>query len=236
MNVTQFSDTNASAKKIISSVSGLNDSSTLDAVGVRARDTADRIRMRDREQVVAALKIGSDLLKMEEELGKHLFRTWLQAQCGMKEHQARKYMLLVIHFSDNIRFVPDLPLAVLYKLTTRTTPFSVRRAVDEYLERGKRLAADEIDRLIMEGRRAEERVKKALKRAKKAEQEIEKAEREAKLTPQQRARRDAKIARRRQAGGAQMSKSSGGTGANAVVYCQCSAGQALRKSDGLAKR
>jgi hypothetical protein len=210
--------------------------STLAQIGDIARDTADRIRIRHRRQIAAIIESGRDLITMKEQLGDDLFRTWLQAQRGINEHMARKYMRLAQQFGDKIEIVSDLPLPVLYKLIARATPTSVRSAVLRYLAQGQRLAPDEIDRLILEGQRAEERVKEAEKRAKKAEREAKKAEREAKLTPEQRARRErrnTKIARLPQVSGTETCKSSAEMLTHGWTYCHCPAGQALRKSHGL---
>lgn len=174
MNTTQLSSSNMlGSDKIISPALALGHS-TLAQIGDVARDTAARIRLRHRRQIGAIIESGIDLIRMKEHLGDELFLTWLQAQRGINEHMARKYMRLALEFGDKIEIVSDLPLTVLYKLIARATPTSVRTAVLRYLAHGQRLAPDEIDRLILEGQRAEERVKAAERRAKKAEQEAKK--------------------------------------------------------------
>jgi hypothetical protein len=187
MNTMQPSNANTlPAEEMTSPATVLGHSALVAEVGVRARDTADRIQMRHRRHIAAVIETGSDLITMKEQLGDELFCSWLQAQRGMNEDIARKYMRLATEFGEKLDIVSDLPLETLYKLTARTTPKSVKSAVLGYLARGQRLAPEEIDRLVREGRRAEERIKRA-----------ERAEQEAKLTPQQRARRDARAARRR---------------------------------------
>jgi hypothetical protein len=236
MNTMQLSNRNMLRAEEMISPRPVFGHSTLAQIGGVARDTADRIRARHQEQIAAIIENGLDLITMKDQLGDELFLAWLQAQRGMNEHMARKYMRLALEFGDKIEIVSDLPLAVLYKLVARATPTSVRTAVLRYLAQGQRLAPDEVDRLIMEGQRAEERVKEVEKRVQKAEREAKKAEREAKLTPQQRARRErrnAKIARLRQAGGTGANKSSIEPRGGCWAYCDCPAGQALRKSDGL---
>jgi hypothetical protein len=191
MNTMQLSNANTLlAEEMTSPATVLGHFAFPAEVGVRARDAADRIRMREKEQFAAIIKNGRDLLTMQKELGVDLFRAWIQVQCGISEHLAQKYMDLVISFGDDINRVPDLPLEVLYKLTAPRTPVSVWVTVFRYLKRGQRLTLGEIDHLILERQQAEKQVKKAEKRAKKAEQAVKKAERDAQVTTQQRARRD----------------------------------------------
>jgi len=170
-----FDTTTLPAEEMTSPATVLDHSVLVAEVGVRARDTADRIQMRHRRHIAAVIETGSDLITMKEQLGDELFRSWVQAQHGMNEGIARKHMRLATEFGDKIDIVSDLPLATLYRLIARTTPKSVMITVLEYLASGQRLASDEIDRLIMERKRTEKRIKKA--------------EQEVKLTPRQRALR-----------------------------------------------
>jgi hypothetical protein len=180
MNTMQPSNANTLLAEEMTSPAPVLGHSALHAeAGVRARDTADRIRTRQKEQIVAIIENGQDLLTMREQLGVYSFRAWLQAQCEISEHLARKYMYIAMLFGNRINSFPDLPLEVLYKLTASTISISVWITALGYLERGQRLTVDEINHLILEERWA----KKTEKRAKKAEQAVKKAGREAKLTP-----------------------------------------------------
>ena len=181
MSAKQIARSGSVEKKRTTSVSGLRNSSRLDMLTSQACYIADRIRVREREKIAAAIKNGCDLLEMEKELGNELFRAWFLTECGMKEDLARKYMRLAIYFI-NMNLVPDLPLEDLYKIIAPSTPNSVMTAVNEYLKCGRRLPTDEVDRLITEARQAKSRLRKAEQRAKTAEKTADKAAREAKST------------------------------------------------------
>jgi hypothetical protein len=124
----------------------------------RARETADRIRVRHNQRITAIIETGLDLLALKEQFGDDQFKTWLQANGSITEGIARKYMRVAVDFGDKIEVVSDLPTAILFKLARRSTPVSVRQIVLAYLDTGWPLTPDEITRLIFQGEQAERTV------------------------------------------------------------------------------
>src|SRR4051812_9877852 len=74
---------------------------------------------------------------------------------GITERMARKYMRVAVDFGDKVEVVSDLPTAILFRLSARSTPVSVRQIVLTYLNTGWPITPDEIKDLIRKGVEAE---------------------------------------------------------------------------------
>ena len=136
-------------------------------------ETAERIRVRHNQQITAIIETGRELLALKEQFGDDEFNIWVKAHSGMTERMARKYMRVAVDFGDKIEVVSDLPTAILFKLSERSTPMSVRQIVLTYLEAGWPITPDNIYRLISTSHQAEHMARRD--------------ERNGRITPRQRA-------------------------------------------------
>jgi hypothetical protein len=118
-------------------------------------ETAERIRVRHNQQITAIIETGRELLALKEQIEDNKFNVWVKVHCGITERMARKYMRVAVDFGDKIEAVSDLPTAILFKLSERSTPMSVRQIVLTYLEAGWPITPDEIKALIKKGVEAE---------------------------------------------------------------------------------
>jgi hypothetical protein len=117
--------------------------------------TAERIRVRHNQQITAIIETGRELLALKEQFGDDQFNIWVKAHSGITERIARKYMRVAVDFGDKIEVVSDLPTAILFRLSARSTPVSVRQIVLTYLSTGWPITPDEIKDLIRKGVEAE---------------------------------------------------------------------------------
>jgi hypothetical protein len=145
-----------------------------------AQWAADSIRNHVGSLSKTAIAIGLDLIKVQEALGHGRFGEWLRAEFGWTERTAYNYMQAARVFGAKSETVSELPDRVIYKLASPSTPQPVRETVVSRLEAGERLPVAEVDHMVADAR------EKA-----KAERE------EAKLSPEQRKRKAARLARER---------------------------------------
>jgi Protein of unknown function (DUF3102) len=146
------------------------DYSALDAKTAKlAKQTAEKIRDRERLLVTSIIETGSDLIRVKELLDHGQFGAWLRAEFAWAERTAQRYMRAAEHFSTKSDTVSDLPPSIVHQLAAPSTPAAVRDEIVSRLHGGERLPPDQIAELISE--------------AKERDQE---ARAEAKLSPKQR--------------------------------------------------
>lgn len=127
----------------------------------RARDVAGRIRSRAQRQIEAIIETGRDLLSIKDDLGHGNFGPWLQAEFGMTERTARRYMSAAGEFGDKTDMVSDLPPSVVYELATSPEP--VRETVVKRLEAGEKVGPVEVRDLVKQAKEAERKARETAK-------------------------------------------------------------------------
>jgi DUF3102 family protein len=137
-----------------------------------AKQAADRIRARQRQESAAVIAIGKDLKAIKDRLDRGQFGRWLRAEFDWTERTARRYMQAAKVFDGQTDAVSVLSPTTLYLLSAKSTPETRVAKVIADLEAG-----DPIDqaRIVAD-------VHAARKRAKEARLE-------AQLSPRQRARK-----------------------------------------------
>src|SRR5215207_7346311 len=110
-------------------VRGCFDHSTLDATGRdEVREAAVRIRLRMSRTVEDIIEIGRDLLLVKKRVGHGGFIRWIEAEFGMNQRAAHRFMAVAGRFTAKSDTVSDLAPSVLYALAAPSTPDEV---VDE---------------------------------------------------------------------------------------------------------
>lgn len=62
-----------------------------------------------------------------------MFLPWIEAEFGMTDRTARRFMDVASSFSVKVDIVSDLPATALYELAAPSTPQSVREQVEELI-------------------------------------------------------------------------------------------------------
>ena len=114
--------------------------------------TAAQFRDWQRRSVSEAIKIGVELRKIKRALGHGKFIDWLQAEFGEAEVRTlQRLMAVAQRFEGKNDTVSFLPLSVIYKLASRSTPQAIVEATIKDLQSGEKI---NVGRLNSEIRRA----------------------------------------------------------------------------------
>ena len=163
------------------------DYSALDADTAHAiMRAADSIKHRKTSIGRDLIGIGTDLIKVKDQLDHGRFGAWLDAEFGWSQRTARNYMMAAEAFAAKSEIVADLAPTVLYALAAPSTPAAVRDDVVRRLEAGEPVPDRSVKLMIKEAMRpaAEAKHRRALKEAREAQlrskspQAIRKEERE----------------------------------------------------------
>lgn len=79
----------------------------------------------------------SDLIAVKESLPHGSFLPWIEAEFGMGEHTARRFMGVAREYGDKSRIVRDLDPTALYELAAPKTPLEVREEVERMIAAGE---------------------------------------------------------------------------------------------------
>lgn len=138
-------------------------------VAVEAREAAQRIRLRLRRSAEDIIEIGRDLLTIKASIGHGYFLPWIEAEFGMSQSAAYKFMNVAKVYGDKVVTVTSMDPSALYELAAPKTPLEVREEVEKMIEAGEVVTKAEVARLKAEF--------EAAKRGKDlAEQDAEEAE------------------------------------------------------------
>jgi len=143
-----------------------------DGVADELRAAAEHIRERGKVQNATISDIGSALLRVKDKVGHGSWGLWLDAEFGMSESTAERYMNVSARLGDKFVTVTKLQPTTLYKLASRTTPLAVIEQIVARAEAGNCLSNSEANDLLETAR-----------------QDASRAAKEAKLTSGQRAAR-----------------------------------------------
>ena len=113
--------------------------STVDAdKAASARAAAERIRGR---MAGAIIETGLDLIAQKGALGHGNFLPWVQAEFGMSERTAQKFMAIARELGPNAKNPSHLAFETLAKLASKDTPEPVRAQVLERAASGEKVTA-----------------------------------------------------------------------------------------------
>jgi len=144
------------------------------------RSIAEKIRT---IRSAAIFAIGAELIKAKAELkaklGHGKFGQWLDAEFGMTERTAQRYMQAADTLGRKSDTVSVLPPAAIYKLTARSTPLAVRNEIVQRIEAGERPSAVDITARIDEAREQARMERMPLKQRAVAKQKFARAQRRA---------------------------------------------------------
>lgn len=110
------------------------------------RDAASRIKVRMSRTAQDIIEIGRDLIEVKAALGHGKFLGWIEAEFGMTDQSARRFMQVADRFGKS-NMVLDLPPTALYELAAPSTTEPVRQEALARAEAGEKITADDIKRL-----------------------------------------------------------------------------------------
>lgn len=118
-----------------------------------ARQAAERIRGR---LYTAIIETGEDLIRQKENLGHGNFLDWIEAEFGMSDRTARKFMSIARELGSNWKNSSDLSFEALAALAAPSTPEPVREEVLDRAAKGEKVTTKEIEALKRKLKKAEE--------------------------------------------------------------------------------
>lgn len=126
-----------------------------------ARAAAERIRVRMKRTAEDIIAIGLDLVAVKERLPHGAFLPWIEAEFGMSQQSASRFMAVANTYGGKLPNLSNLPPSVLYELAAPSTPESVRQIVEQKAEAGESVSLEEIKRLKRELAEAKRTVEQA---------------------------------------------------------------------------
>lgn len=124
---------------------------------VAVQSAAVRIRDRMKRTVEDIIAIGQDLITVKEKLPHGAFLPWIDAEFGMADRTARRFMQVAETYASKMDKMSDLPPSVLFELAAPSTPEPVRQAVEAKAEAGESVSVAEVQRLKREAAEAAKR-------------------------------------------------------------------------------
>lgn len=101
------------------------------------REAAERIKLRLRRTAEDIIEIGRDLIAVKERLPHGQFLPWLEAEFGMGQSTADRFMQVAKVYGGKIPTVGNLSATALYELAAPKTPLEVREEVEKMIEAGE---------------------------------------------------------------------------------------------------
>lgn len=81
-----------------------------------ARAAAERIRGRMQLAAESIIEVGRELIEQKRQLGHGNFLPWIDAEFGMSQDTAGRFMSVAERFADKLPTVGSLPPTALYAL------------------------------------------------------------------------------------------------------------------------
>lgn len=108
------------------------------------RKAAERIKVRMERTVQDIIEIGIDLNNVKASLGHGHFLRWIEAEFGMSDMTAKRFMQVAKVYGDKSNTMFDLQTTVLYELAAPSTPQEVRDQVEELVLDGEKVTVADI--------------------------------------------------------------------------------------------
>jgi hypothetical protein len=105
------------------------------------------------------IEIGKELIEVKKNIGHGHFLPWIEAEFGMSERSARRFMESSEAFSSKTANLADLPPSVIYALAAPSTPEEVREVIVERAASGEKVTAAEVKQLKDKLKEKEEKIK-----------------------------------------------------------------------------
>lgn len=116
-------------------------------IAIQAREAAERIKLRLRRSAEDIIEIGRDLIDVKATIGHGHFLPWIEAEFGMGQSSADRFMQVAKVYGDKIPTVGNLPPTALYALAAPKTPIEVREEVEKMIEAGEVVSAATVKEL-----------------------------------------------------------------------------------------
>ncbi len=134
----------------------MSDLSLFDYAGIpseavtEVRAAAERIRVRMKRTAEDIIAIGLDLIAVKEKLPHGAFLPWIEAEFGMSESAAGRFMKVGSVYGSKSVNLTNLTPSVLYELAAPSTPEPVRQAIEQKAADGESATVEEVKRLKRE--------------------------------------------------------------------------------------
>lgn len=106
-------------------------------VAIQAREAAQRIKLRLRRSAEDIIEIGRDLIAVKSSIGHGNFLPWVEAEFGMSDQTARRFMQVADAYGGKSNIVLNLDPTALYALAAPKTPIEVREEIERMIEAGE---------------------------------------------------------------------------------------------------
>lgn len=106
-------------------------------VALQAREAAQRIKLRLRRSAEDIIEIGRDLMSVKDRIGHGNFLPWLEAEFGMADRTARRFMDVARVYTGKSDIVSNIDPTALYELAAPKTPLEVREEIEKMIEAGE---------------------------------------------------------------------------------------------------
>lgn len=159
VNITPSDITSSNTANVVPFIStsvGFDYSGVSAEIANEAEATAERIRDRHRESIIAT---GNDLLSIKNKLAHGKFGSWLDYHFNMSERSAQNYMNAAQVFGSAPKVIDALPATTIYKLAAKNVPALIKQNVINEIQSGKSLVAKDIEKRIITAKE-EERTKR----------------------------------------------------------------------------
>lgn len=133
-------------------------------VGV-VQAASERIKLRMKRTAEDIVAIGLDLQEIKDNLPHGEFLPWVEAEFGMTDRAARKFIEVGKRYGSKSEIISDLSPTVLYELSAPSTPEPVRQVIEAKAEKGEVVSVKEVQdlkRRMKEQCEADEKKLKAL--------------------------------------------------------------------------
>lgn len=128
-----------------------------------AQDAAERIAQNNRTIETKVLDTGRTLIAFKEAIKRKdkLFGDWIKAACPFSYKTALNYMAVAREFGDDYPLLAYIPSQMLYPLASRKDLGEARSVVMEAAKDGNPIPVPEIEKLMSQGKAADEDGSKA---------------------------------------------------------------------------
>jgi hypothetical protein len=114
-----------------------------------AQEAANLIRVHLRKQVVeAVVAVGQQLIEVKNALDHGQFGAWLKAENLFAETTAQNFMRVAKEIGPKTATVADLPLTLVYKMSSPFVPEETRQEILSRREAGDELGKNEINDIV----------------------------------------------------------------------------------------
>ncbi len=117
---------------------------------------ADRIRERHARVTADMIGIGQDLAEARAMVPRGAFIAWVERDVGITPRLAQMYMRAAEWAADNTKLISHLKPTAVLKLAAKATPAEVVQQVETQIARGEPVSVADVDKFLCEARRAKQ--------------------------------------------------------------------------------